>query len=177
MSDDWNRDLAEARVTEAAAQRRRQRWEAQLLAEESTFEGMLIAAAESQTSLRLITAGGRTYHGILREVCADVVIMSTESSTTIIRITAVAVIAGHVAGTSPRRDGEGRLTMIDLLADLVGRRATVSIWTGSTCLSGDVDSVGDGVLALALGANGGRGGEIAYVVVESVSEVSVPVSS
>lgn len=163
MGSDWDRDLADAQVDGAAAERRAARREHELLAAEAIWDDELDAVAGAPA--RLWCRSGRRYDGRIESCGPGLVSVRTESGLTLIRRDVI------VAFEVPRRarvaaGGVQEVGMSEMLAELADRRTPISGWADGYRFVGEVIDVGDDV-ARVLGADG----TIAYVAVRSVTEV------
>lgn len=170
MGSDWERDLAEARVEQAAEERRRTRRELDLLAAEATWDEMLVATVGGAATVWC--ASGGPHRGVVESVGDELVTVRSGGAT-------VVLARGAVVGVSPE-GGPARgpassghsVRMPDMLAELADQGTPISVRADGTLLRGVVSSVGEDVVALR------RDGEVtAYLAVRSVTEVRVDASS
>ena len=175
--DDLERWAAAARAQEAADERVRARWLRQAAEEDATFTGVLLDLAEGSLPVTLTTTTGHRHGGRLIAVGRDFVAVRTGTGLVVlVALAAVAdVVAPGAAGSRPA-SGEDRpqpleVTLADVLAQLSAARPRASLRAGEAVVSGDLVAVGSDVVTVAVG--GSHPPRLAYVRLDSVSEVTV----
>jgi hypothetical protein len=175
MSEDLDRDLAEARAAAAADQRRRVRRARQILEEGATFAMLLATLCHRDADVLIDTVTGGHHVCRIERVSSDVVVASTTSGATgVIRHGAIAAVRaiGHgaelVTGEAADELAPRPITMAEILTELSNRRATATIGAGaSESFTGEIRSVGVDIVTL-MPRNGGAA---VYVRLDSVSDV------
>jgi hypothetical protein len=178
---DLRRWTADARATDAAAARSRQRWLRHQAEEEATFAGLALDLAERERSVVLRTTSGRTHSGRLVAVGRDFCVLRAEKTrvTTFVASAAIASLRAQ-PGTSvgPRFEGAGArpvplaATLAGVLADLAGERPLVRIGVLGEleALTGELRAVGADVATVRVASEPPA---TVYVRLGSVSELSV----
>jgi hypothetical protein len=169
---DPDRELAEAKVAEAAEARRRHRRERELLIEESTFRAVLTGLVDSRHSVVVVTAGGRRTAGVLVEVGLDVVVMETAAGLiAAIRIASVLAIEAAnvgVGSSESQRDLTRLRTFADVIADVGGTGETITLQLATGVhLDGEMLGVGQDVVIVRAG-----GSQTIYVALDSLNELA-----
>lgn len=147
--DRW---VAEARISEAALGRARERWLREVAEQEATLAGVLADLAERQTTVSVRLRGGRRHHGTISAVGADfVVVGQTMGVDLLIRVAAIATVgtAPDVGATIGDRTVGTELRLADVLAELAADRERVVVATeAGELLAGQLRSVGHDVAVL-----------------------------
>ena len=177
MSEDLDRDLAEARAAAAAEQRRELRRTRQILEAEATFAALLAALCQRGADVVIDTVAGCHHVCRIERVSSDVAIVSMGSGATgVIRheaMVAVRATDGSVELVADEVAALPMITLAEVLVELSDRRATATIRAGAGLLVGQIRSVGTDVLTLLPPS----GGEAVYVRLDSVSEVTFSAGS
>ncbi len=168
---DLVRELAEARVTDAVTRRRRRRRRETFDATSISTSAVLTMHAALHDHLTVHTSAGGVHRGRLRWVGDGIVVLSGETSGTVVVIDAITHIDAPGAATPaadvPRVAGTVRLG--DLLAELAGERAEVGIeLVGGAAVRGRLDQCGSDVCRVSAATGDGA----AYVWLVSVTAVS-----
>jgi len=180
-------DRAADLVTEAAAERRRVRLGRRAEAERSTFRDALVDVAERDLTVSLALRSGRTHRVRVTSVGADVVVAAFEATVLVVGLDAVVgviahgdrgTVRGNRAGQYSRagENGAGQNSewrMGDIMAGYVDERPRITVSLGSDHLSGTLVAVGRGVAQVSTDGLG----EIAYVRLDSTTEISLSDSS
>jgi hypothetical protein len=146
---DADRFVAEARVDEAVRDRRRRGSREQRQMESLDVIDVLLGAIDRQARLHL--DGGGSIDATVRGVGADVVDVSTPTHRWWLRLGAVLAVEVEHAPTTTALSGDpadrDRVTMVDLLTDLVDTAVVVQVTLGSgSTLHGEVTAVGDALV-------------------------------
>lgn len=168
---DLVRELAETRVADAVTRRRRRRRRETFDAASISTSAVLTVHATLHDRLTVHTRAGGVHRGRLRWVGDGIVVLSGETSGTVVVIDAITHIEAPSAPTPgadvPQVAGTVRLG--DLLAELAGERAEVAIeLVGGAAVRGRLEQCGSDVCRVS--AATGDGG--AYVWLVSVTAVS-----
>ncbi|MGH9184592.1 MAG: hypothetical protein ACRD0U_02070 [Acidimicrobiales bacterium] len=144
---------ADARASEVAGARARQRWLRRAAHEEANVRGLLLDLAEGGTPVVLHTVTGRRLRATVRTVGADFVTLWADSGTeTLVAIWAVTSIRSErTAAPTGDRHVEIMLTLAETVAALAGDQPRVLVVTGpgpGGHIAGQLSSVGRDVLVL-----------------------------
>lgn len=157
---DLARWTADARTTEAAGSRVRERWLRQQAAEDAHFAGVLVDLAEQRAVVGIRTTAGRTFHARIAAVAGDFCVVRHDSGmATLIRFEAVATVRpepGHRSGDADSsRLSPSSLGLADVLARLAPERPRVRLVVegGGEAVAGELRSVGADVATLRLSGN------------------------
>jgi len=165
---------AESRTEDAADSRVRQHWARQQAEDEATLLSVLAGLAERGVPVAVHT--GETVRGVVAGLGVDYVALSSGSQLTLVATRAVRWVRPDApsppASFADRVPAVGRL--LGLLAGLAAERADVRVVAGGEPLAGELVAAGEDVLTLQ--PAGGHAGQVIYVPVASVSEVSVRLS-
>ena len=148
--------LADCQVDEAAAARTRQRSLEHQAAQESTIAGVLLDLAERDRPVTVTTAGGQVCEGQIVAVGADFVFVHDQNTGgLLIPNQAIATIRTSptdrpVTGARPLSS----MALADTLDELVADHADVAVAVGDECVSGQLQTAGTDVIAVA--TNGAR---------------------
>jgi hypothetical protein len=189
LDDAAARFLADARVEDRVAERRRTRWLTRQAAESTTFASLLGNLAEIGRPITLRGRSGSTFQGSVRVIGRDVVALSGPDATLYLLALRHVVALEHAAGSRPtpltadRPTPQDRPTMRQLLAELADDEpeATFTL-DGGGSLHGRLRWVGEDVAAIAVPTSeqrspGGDGAAWTYVRLSSLSVVSVRLSA
>ena len=165
---------AEARTEDAADSRLRRHWARQQAEDEATLASVLAGMAERRLPVAVHT--GSTVRGVVAGLGVDYVALSSGSQLTLVPTRAIEWIRPESpsppAAFADRVPVAGRF--LGLLAALAAERSDVRVVAGGEPLAGEIVAVGEDVLTLQ--PSGGHAGQVIYVPVASVSEVSVRLS-
>ncbi len=189
VDDAAARLLADARVEDRVAQRRRTRWLTRQAAESTTFASLLGNLAEIGQPITLRGRSGTVYLGSVRVLGQDVMALSSADAMLQLIALSHVVALEHATGTRPteltadRATSRDRPTMRQLLAELADDEpeATFTL-DGGGSLQGRLRWVGEDVAAISLPTPHSRsvaGGGVGwtYVRLSSLSVVSVRLSA
>lgn len=171
---------ADRRVVEAAAERRRLRMTRNRDAEQATMQDVLVGMAERAADVTLVLRSGRS-HRCRVDVVGPTIVASTDSGTTlVVGEAAVVAVIGHgvrsIGPTGPDPAGAGAgagASMADILAQHAADEHRITAWRDTEQLSGTLVAVGPDVATLRLDGPG----DLAYVRLDSTTEISVSASS
>jgi hypothetical protein len=167
---------AEQRVAEAVERRRRTGWLARQPADELTLAGLLVAAAERGRPVVVELADGRRHRGSPTVVGRDVVELRTATDR-IVLVALHAVRSLRVAGEPLTDVAVPRSAPRTDLAGELARRAEdrPEAWLATTGaaepVTGTLLAAGSHVVTMRL-----PGGDVAYVPLAALAEVSLPES-
>jgi hypothetical protein len=177
---DVSRWAADARASDAARARSRQRWLRHQAEEESTLAGIALNIAEHGTGVVLETTSGRTHRGRLLGLARDVWVLRSRGSTvTFVAADAIAAFQAQPGGddrsiseATGARPMPLAASMAEMLGDLAAERPRLRIVVRgrSDALTGQLRAVGMDVATLRLA---GDPPTTVYVRLGSVSELSV----
>ncbi|TMM20662.1 MAG: hypothetical protein E6G01_00055 [Actinobacteria bacterium] len=177
---DLRRWAADARASDAARARSRQRWLRRQAEEESTLAGIALNLAERGTAVVLETTSGHTHRGRLLGLARDVwLLRSGGSSVTFVAADAIAAFQAQPRGDgTPISEATGArpvplaASLAEMLGDLAAERPRLRIVVRgrSDALTGQLRAVGMDVATVRLA---GDPPTTVYVRLDSVSEVSV----
>ena len=188
VDDAVARLLADARVEDRVAERRRTRWLTRQAAESTTFGALLGNLAEIGRPITLRGRSGVAHHGVLRVQGEDVMALAGPDATLALVALAHVVALEHASGAGPsaltadNASTRDRPTMRQLLAELADHEpdATFTL-DGGTSLQGRLCWVGEDVAAISHHGPDGRPPEDrpvwTYVRLSSLSVVSVRLSA
>lgn len=167
---------AEARVTEAASARARERWLRQQAGEEATVAGTLVDLAEREATVVVRTREGRRHRGRVRAVAADFVVLAPDGGgVVLLALAAVASFAGAgpaAAGVAGDRPPAVDVSLAVALAGLAGERPAVAIVAAGSGEPVRGDLVGVGVDVVTVRPDGGPRSPV-HLPVAAVSEVAL----
>jgi hypothetical protein len=169
LPPDPDLELAAARVDRAVADRRAERAERMILAEEVSLDAVLADAAASGDQVSIETTTGATHAGYLSGIGEDFVMLVPRHSAPVgIRRQVIASLRRESAGTR-NSSAERRAGFVDLLAELGSVEARVRIvGSGGAANVGVIHEVGpDVVLLIAEPA-----GRAVYLSLDAIAEVS-----
>ncbi|MCU1453754.1 MAG: hypothetical protein JWN46_1900 [Acidimicrobiales bacterium] len=150
--DHLGRWLAEQRVDQAAAERRREGWMRRIAAEEGTLAGVLVDLAEREGPVVVHVTTGRRHRGVIRTVGGDFIGLCTEADQSLlVRIDAIASVRPEPAAAPSigRRALHVEVTLGDVLGDLVGDRPRVfAVTSDGAGIGGTLRSVGRDLLVV-----------------------------
>jgi len=169
---DLDRELADARVSEAVARRRRRRRRESFDAASVSAAAILTLHAARHEAVTVHTVAGGVHRGTIRWVGDGIVVLLTGTGGTVLVTDAISHLDAAPLPTPgadvPLASGGTRLG--DLLAELAGVRAEVSIEVdGGEVLTGRLEMCGSDVCGLQVAAGGG---DAVYVWLSSVTAVS-----
>jgi hypothetical protein len=170
--DRW---LSDARTTEAAAARVRERWLVQAAEESATFAGVLVDLAERAAPVVVVTRGDRRHRGVVAAVASDFCIVRTPAGRDLI-IAFAGIASVRIDPTAGAPAGDRSLHvdvgLAEALAALAGDRPRVLLVTSGQAdgIAGELRSVGRDVVTLRL--NGDSGGT-AYLPIDAIVEVTL----
>ena len=177
---DLGRWAADARASEAARARTRERWLRRQASEEATLPGVALDLAERGDPVVLTTTSGRAHRGRLVAVARDVwVLRSDATGVTFVATDAIASLRAQPgSGSRPAPEAAGArpaplvATMAEMLADLAAEhpRVMVVIRGVPEAMVGQLRSVGADVATLRVT---GEPPTTVYVRLGSLSELSV----
>jgi hypothetical protein len=167
---DLDSELAAARLAESARARRRRRNEFELQAMETTMRQVLAGAAASRVEVVVETVTGRRHGGTITGVGHDVVTLRLATGGRVaVRLDAVASVSSDDRlPLDERPNADGAVTLVELVAGFAGTRTTVTMWAGSTSVTGEVEWCGEDVACVT--QPGSRRSTLVYLA--SVSEVT-----
>ncbi|HEX9993898.1 MAG TPA: hypothetical protein VGB14_13295 [Acidimicrobiales bacterium] len=168
---------AEARVTEAASARARERWLRQQAGEDATVVGTLVDLAEREATVVVRTREGRRHRGRVTAVAADFVVVAPDTGGVVL------VAARSLATFSEAGPGGGRpaggdrppavdVTLAVALAGLAAERPAVAVVAAGVGEPVRGDLVGVGVDLLTVRPDGAPRSPV-HVPVAAVAEVAV----
>lgn len=171
--DDPDRWLAEQRVDEAIAERRRLGWFGRQAGESATFTGVLRDLAERASPVVVDGAGGRRHRGRLVAVAEDFVALErADGEVTLLRTDAVAAVRA-LDGRTPALGDRPAVVARDLAAALAALAAdhprVVLVGRDGTVTTGELREAGRDVLVLR---GEGHPPATVYVPVAFLAEVS-----
>jgi hypothetical protein len=171
---------ADARASEAARARSRQRWLQRQAQEAATLAGIALDVAERGEQVVLTTTSGNTHRGRLVGVARDLWVLRSDSSVvTFVAADAIASLRTQPAGRGrPAPEAAGArpvplaASMVEVLSDLAVEhpRVRVVMRGAPDALVGQLSSVGVDVASLRVP---GDPSVTVYVRLGSVSELSV----
>ena len=166
---DPDRELAAARVDEAASRRRRDRREVELLRLEATFTGSLMDFAKRGSFVVCVLRSGRRVSGSIVTVGDDVVIIDTGARRAAVRLGDVVVVEPPPGATAASGSAQPtELRLIDVAVGLVGTDDQVELVVGDARVTGTIEACGVDVLSIRpSSAPDGA----CYVALDSVSEL------
>jgi hypothetical protein len=176
LDADLARLVGDARVTQAAQSRARERSLRQQATAEATLVGLLVDLAEEGAEVTVRTSAGRAHQGPIVAIGRDFVIVGARAGYTCIVLDALAAVrrrpGRHPSDTSGDRPAPRLVTLAAHLADLApeGRRVAVAVTGEPALLTGELRAVGRDIATLRLD---GDPPVTAYVALRSVSEVLV----
>jgi hypothetical protein len=164
---------AEARVSDAAERRARERWLARAAEEDATLTGVLIDLAERHVAVAIASCTGRRHQGAVSAIGDDFVALRTGAGDQVlIALSAVRSVrtAPQVGETWGDRATRAGVDLAGVLAGLAEEREQVLVLTadGNEAVAGEVRSVGRDVVVLRAGPGQGAS---AYVPLGAVAEV------
>ena len=190
MGSDWDRDLADARVDEAAHERRRSERESLMVSAETTFDELLDASSARGVGVKLwMVNDPQPRCGRIASHGSELVTIRSATGALIILVRdqivaheadAVAQVATWSASATPDTSeppsAGGRahdVRMVEMLAELSDRVTPVSVRSSGVTTRGTIVQVGEDVVDI-LTPDGSR----RYLAVRSVTEVwlETPVS-
>ena len=162
-------ELATARVHRAVADRRAERTERMILAEEISLDAVLADAAARGDQVSIETTTGARHAGHLSGIGEDFVMLVPRNSVPVgIRRQAIATLTRESAGTRTRPSVD-RARFVDLLAELGSVEARVRIvLSGGATNVGVIREVGPDVVLL----NAEPAGRSVYLTLDAITEVS-----
>ena len=174
--------VADARVEDAVAQRRRTAWRRRQAEDELTLLGALADFGERGDAVGLTLATGRRHQGTVASIGPDVVGLTADGGRwVLVALDSISSVRGpaepgrrpHPVDERPDRGpGSTGLTLASALTRWADDRPHVVVVTRSgEVVRGSLDTVGTDVLRL-----GGDRGAMVYVPLTSVSEVGAPES-
>jgi hypothetical protein len=165
---------ATARVEEAVAARSRERWLRRQAEEEATLAGVLCDLAERRIPVVVQTSSGRRHRGTVGAVGRDFcVLVVGDGRELLVALAAVSVLRPEPGARPPIGDRAltVELGLLDALTHLCGERArVVAVTSAGETLAGEIRSVGQDVVALALD---GHRAPTAYLPAQAIAEVSL----
>lgn len=166
-------ELAEVRMREQIAARRRRRsaWDAASWSQ--TWQGTLAHLARSGAPIRCLTTSGERFEATLTAVGADVVVATSARARVVLRPEAIAAIE-PLGDPGPPADGPvADVRFVEVVADLVGTGEQVRVVLGQgTAVTAAVASCGLDVVTLETSdRSGGPGRGMYYVALDSLSEI------
>ncbi|MFN0026658.1 MAG: hypothetical protein ACKV2O_05635 [Acidimicrobiales bacterium] len=188
VDDAAARFLADSRVEDRVAERRRTRWLNRQAAESTTFASLLVNLAEIGQPITLRGKTGTDHEGLVRVLGEDVVALAgADAALTLIALAHV-VALHHVPGpqatalTAHRPAVRDRPTMRQLLAELADDEPeAICTMDGGATLRGRLRWVGEDLAAMSPLPPEGRvsagGAAWSYVRLSSLSVVSVRLSA
>jgi hypothetical protein len=170
--DRW---VAETRVDDAVELRRRAAWLRRQADEESTLGATLVDLAERRQPVTLQLANGRRHRGVVVTVGGDALeVVSTIGERVIVALDALESVRPHGVAMAATDDGPAPtgVTLAALIARRAERRERVLLVTRrGDATSGEIVATGRDLVTLAL-----DGGDVVYVSLSAVAEVSGPES-
>jgi hypothetical protein len=169
---DPDRELAEAKVADAADARRQHRRQRELQLAETTMIGLLDGLADTGQTVVIVGDGGRRTTGVVVDVGRDVVLIETPAGLTVAvrtgSLLAVETPDLGVAGRLPVDAAPVDRTFEDIVAGLIGTGvvAALELATG-VHLDGEVLGVGQDVVVVRAG-----GAQTIYVALDSMYELA-----
>lgn len=171
---------AEARVTEAASARSRERWLRQQAGDAATVTGTLVDLSERGATVVLRTREGRRHRGRVTAVATDFVVVAADAGGLVL-VALDAVASFGASGDSEsdllRRAGGDRPPAVDLtlaaaLAGLAGERPAVAVVTAGRGdpVRGELAAVGEDVATVR---PDGAPRATVHVPLAAVSEVAL----
>ena len=167
--------VADARSSDAAAARARERWLRLQADESATFAGVLIDLAERGTPVVIHGRGGRRHRGTIAAVAADFCALRTSGGRDV--LLAYAGIGSvrpdsRSPGPSGDRVVQADLGMAEMLSVLAAERPRVLIVTTADAegIAGELRSVGRDMVTVRLD---GDPRAAAYVGITAIAEVSL----
>jgi hypothetical protein len=181
---DLSRWADDARASDAARARSRERWLRRQAAEEATLPGIALDLAERGDNVVLRTTAGRAHRGRLVGVARDVWVLRSSASGGTAGVTFVATDAIASLRAQPERGGRPApeaagarpepltASLAEMLTDLAGEhpRVRVIVQGEPEAMVGQLRSVGVDVATLRVA---GEPPTTVYVRLGSVSELSV----
>ena len=174
--DDLSRWAGEARVDDAAAERRRSSWLRRQDDESLTLAGLLIDLTERGQTVAVALDTGRRHHGSIAAVGPDLLALDTTGGLRVL-LALASVVSVRTTGDQPVVRGGGQTPATDLrfvraIEQWSGDRGVITVVSrGGETTAGALEVVGRDVLTLRP-TNGG----IVYVALASVSEVGLAAS-
>jgi hypothetical protein len=167
---------AEARVTEAAATRARERWLRQQAGEGATVAGTLVDLAEREATVVVATRHGRRHRGRVTAVAADFVVLAPDAGGVVL-VALDAVTSFGEAGPAASRPPGDRPAAVDVtlavaLAGLAGERPAVAVVPSGAAEAVRGDLVGAGVDVVTVRPDGAPR-TLVHVPVAAVAEVAL----
>ncbi|MFN0092784.1 MAG: hypothetical protein ACKVWR_21325 [Acidimicrobiales bacterium] len=175
------RFAAEARIDDAVARRRRERWLRAAAQEEATFADLCADLAESAAVVTVRTAAGGAHHGVVVQAGADCMTIRSAGRLVTVALRAVTAIAGAATGSPEAPQGRrpgleaagsgGPGAFAAALGAHAGARATLRLVTDDgEAFLGELEALGQDVATLR---PEGRRDRVIYVRLASVAEFSV----
>ncbi len=168
--------LDEARTSDRAGARSRERWLRRAAEEGATLAGLLVDLAEREAAVVVHTEAGRRHHGVLVSVGGDYCVVRTASGAEPhLRLDALASVRTG-RGDRPAVPAGDRhpvvdLLLIEVLGRVVDQRPRLALVTrGGEQVAGELRSVGADVVTLVL--DGSRD-NLCCVPAATISEVTV----
>jgi hypothetical protein len=165
-----------AKADDAADARTRERWLRQQAQESATVAGLMAGLVERRVAVALRTTNGHTHNGTLVGVGADYLALVGANRMTFVPLDRVATVTPRPPTAAPASDERqpptGRLAAV--LAGLAAEGPPVTLMTGGETVAGVLAAVGADLLTIQRGD--AAGGEVLYVPVASVAELSVRLS-
>jgi hypothetical protein len=168
------------RAGESAAGRLREEWLRRQAAEEATWAGLVADLAERRAEVTVQLAGGRARRGRLLAFGLDFLLLagpdiSRSSVPVMVALSAVTALrheAGDAQpGPSEPRPGPEPATLAQLLGRLAPGRPRLRVaLAGGETLTGDLDSVGEDMMAIRAAAPEPR---VTYLRLAAVVDVSL----
>jgi hypothetical protein len=167
--------VADARSTEAAAARARERWLRLQADESATFAGVLIDLAERGTPVVIHGRAGRRHRGAIAAVASDFCTLRTSGGRDVL-LTFAGIASVRPDSRSPGPIGDRALQaeigIAEMLSLLAADRPRILIVTTADAdgIAGELRSVGRDVVTVRLD---GEPRAAAYVAISAIAEVSL----
>jgi hypothetical protein len=171
---DLERAVAEDRVDRAVQERRHAAWMARQVDEPASVVGVLVTLAERRRPVVVELLDGRRHRGTVVRVGLDMAELHTTAGVVLVATTAVAAVRATGALAGPRDAAPApRTDLATELAHLAADRPRVRLLAhgGRTTLVGRLVEAGPQLVVLRL-----DGGDLAYVPLAALAEVSLPES-
>jgi hypothetical protein len=187
MSGELDANRADARVADAAAERRRLRSAQHRGSRQMSMREVVVGLAEQDAEVSLMVGAGRSHRVRLTAVSAEVVVATTEAGRLLVIGTdAIRGVVTHRGGAGAGRGRDGGNAdgsaygatgsswhMADIFAHWLDEHPRITTWCGTEQLSGTLIAVGQDLATMTLEGSGGT----AYVRLDSTTEISLSVSS
>lgn len=171
LSADIARWMADARASEAAQARARERWLRQQATEDATFAGLLLSLQEREARATITLATGDVQSGRVVGVGADFAALSVDGAVTFVAIAAIASVsdtgARRTAAANDLRGPRSVTTLAHIASRIAAERPEIVIRAGGAVMAGLLVAVGEDVLTVEVERRP------VYVPLSGVSSLSI----